>query len=375
MFRMTLRACTLLGALMLTPVRADVVVGQSLPLSGILATSGEQIRLGVQVYFDHVNANGGIHGARIRHVVVDDGYKVDETLRLTRELIEREKAVALIGFAGTANVAELLRQGVLAQARIALVAPVTGAQVLRSPFNPNLFHIRAGYADEAEHLVNHLVTIGVHRIGVLYQDDALGQAGLVGVQAAVAKRGLKLVGSASFARGSEKVDEAVRTLRVAEPGAIIMFSINRPTAAFAKRYREAGGAALLLNISIVDPAELTRLAGTAAMHGLGITQVMPYPYAPNLPLVREYQALLKRHAPPGAVPSYLGIEGFVGAKLLVEGLRRAGPRPTSEAVLHALEGLDRFDAGGFFLGYSKTNRIGSRFVDLTVINRDGKLLR
>ena len=121
--------------------------------------------------------------------------------------------------------------------------------------------------------------------------------------------------------------------------------------------------------------QLIKLAGLDVVQGLGITQVMPYPYTPGLPVVREYQALLARQGGMQAAPSYVGLEAFVAAKVLVEGLRRAGPAPTPQKVLHALESLNPYDAGGFALHYARDNRIGSRFVDITIIGRNGKRLK
>lgn len=354
-------------------VSAEIVVGQVSPLTGVLASSGEQIRLGTRIYFEHINETGGIHGARVRHIVLDDGYKPDETVLRTRQLIEQHNAIALVGYAGTANVGELLKQRVLASANIALVAPITGADVLRTPFTPNVFHIRASYGDEAEYMVETLLTIGTRKIGVFYQNDPFGKAGLAGVEQSLERRGLKVAVSASYERNTEDVADAVKAIRAAEPHALIMVSVNRPTAAFVREYRKAGGKAQLVNISVVDPAELVTLGGAAQMRGLGITQVVPFPYAMTLPVIREFNALLRKHGPAGAQPSYLAFESFIGAKVLVEGLRRAGPNPSPEKVLRALEGLDRYDTGGFIIGFSPRNRVGSKFVDMAVIGRDGKL--
>jgi len=356
---------------------AELVVGQVAPLSGVLAATGAQMVLGAKICFEHVNATGGIHGAKIRHVVKDDAYKIDETIRLTQEAIERDKAVALIGFAGTANLTELLRRNILQEANIALVAPYTGGEPLRNPFNPSIFHIRAGYADEAEHMIGHLVTLGIRDIGVYYQNDGFGKAGLAGVEAALQRRDLKLVASAPYERNKldDSVAQAVGAFKTAGVSAIIMISINPTTAAFVKAFRAAGGNAQLFNISVVDPAELVKLAGVENMHGLGISQVVPFPYSPTLPVIREFHKLFARYAPKDAAISYTSFEEFIGAKVLVEGLRRAGPRPTPEKVLRALESLGRHDVGGFQVNFSRDNRIGSKYVEVTVIGRDGKLLR
>lgn len=356
------------------PAAADIVIGQVAPLSGVLATTGQQMVLGGKLYFDAVNAKGGIHGQKIKVLVEDDAYKVDDTVRLTKALLANPEVIALYGFAGTANVGKLLTDGVLEDGGAALVAPYTGGEPLRSPFNPWIFHLRAGYADEAEHMVQQVTTLGMSRIAVMYQDDGFGKAGLAGVEAALIKRSLKLAASAGYERNTDKVDEAVKRVRESDAQAVIMISVNKSTAAFVKRYRETSGGAQLYNISVVDPAELVKLAGLKNAHGLGISQVVPYPYMPNLPVIREYQTLLAKQVPKQHI-NYTSFEQFLGAKVLVEGLRRAGPNPTRAKVIKALEGLGNLDLGGITVGYSPTNRVGSRYVEVTVIGSTGKLLK
>ncbi|ROZ75725.1 ABC transporter substrate-binding protein [Ramlibacter sp. WS9] len=353
---------------------ADITIAQVAPLSGVLASTGKQMVLGGKLYFDHINAKGGIHGQKIKVLVADDAYKVDETVRLTKEMLAKPEVVALFGFAGTANIGKLLTDKVLEEGGAPLVAPYSGGEPLRSPFNPWIYHVRAGYADEAEHMVQQLTTLGMNRIAVMYQDDGFGKAGLVGVEAAMARRNLKLATTAGYERNTDKVDDAVKKIKAADPQAIIMISINKPTAAFVKQYRESGGGAQLLNISVVDPAELVKLAGLKNAHGLGISQVVPYPYMANLPVIREYQELLKKYAPTEQV-NYTSFEEFLGAKVLVEALRRAGPNPTRAKVAKALESMSNFDLGGITVNYSPTNRVGSQYVEVTVIGSSGKLLK
>ena len=353
---------------------AEIVIGQVAPLSGVLGSTGKQMVVGGDIYFKHVNANGGVHGEPIRVLVADDGYKVPETVRLTREMLDKPEVVALYGFAGTSNISQLLADKVLEQGGAALVAPYTGGESLRNPFNPWIFHVRAGYADEAEHMVAQLTTLGMKRIAVMYQDDGFGKAGLAGVEAAVARRNLQLAAKAGYERNTDKVSDAVKAIKAADPQAIIMVSINKPTAAFVKQYREAGGGAQLFNISVVDPAEIVKLAGVKYAHGLGISQVVPYPYTPKLAAIREYQQLLKKYAPDQHI-NYTSFEQFLGAKVLVEGLRRAGPKPTRAKVIKALESIHNFDLGGLTVSYGPEARVGSQFVEVTVIGASGKLLK
>jgi branched-chain amino acid transport system substrate-binding protein len=353
---------------------AEIVIGQVAPLSGVLASTGLQMVIGGKVYFDHINAQGGVHGARIRTLVVDDAYKVDQTLELTQKMVAQPEVVALFGFAGTANIARLLQESVLEKAGVALVAPYTGGEPLRTPYNPWIFHLRAGYADEAEHMIKQLTTQGVQRVAVLYQDDAFGKAGLAGVEAALARRQLKLAVAAGYERNTDRVDVAVQRVLEAQAQSVIMIAVNKPAAAFVQKYRSAGGGGQLFNISVVDPAELVKLAGLENARGLGITQVVPYPYQLLLPVVRQFHQHLAQYAPEASV-NYTNFEEYLGARVLVEALRRAGPNPTREKVIRALESIREFDLGGFSVGYGPRQRIGSRFVDVTVIGSTGKLLK
>ena len=372
--RTWIASVVLMAAATLAAAQETITIGQVAPLSGVLASTGHQMVLGGKVYFDAVNDAGGVHGAKIRTLVMDDGYKVDETLRLTKELVARPEVLALFGFAGTANIGKLLEDKVLAEAGIALVAPYTGGELLRKPFNPWIFHVRAGYADETEHMIKQLNTQGLTRVAVLYQNDAFGTAGLAGVESALQRRGRKLVASAGYERNTTDVDAAVKVIRGASPQAVIMVAVNKPAAAFAKQYRAAGGGGQLFNISVVDPAELVKLGGIENVRGLGISQVVPYPYQQTMPVVREFHEAMRKYAPKEEV-NYTNFEEYLGAKVLVEALRRAGPKPTRAKVMSALESINNHNLGGVRISYGPKERVGSRFVEVTVIGSQGKLLK
>jgi branched-chain amino acid transport system substrate-binding protein len=355
--------------------REDLVIGQVSPLTGTIAGTGSEYVAGGAAYFAHVNDTGGIHGRKIRVVVKDDSYKPEQTLGLTRQLLTEDKPLALFGFVGTANVLALGKNKVLEEAGIALLAPYTGAQDLREPMNPNIFHIRASYTDETASMVEHLNTIGVHRIAVMYQDDPFGKSGLTGAEAAMQKLGLKLVAKGGYDRTKpEEVDAAVAAIAPASPDAIIMVSVNRASAAFIKKMRAKGSKARLFSISVVNFKELLKNAGEDNARGIGISQVMPYPYSSKVPVAREFQTLMAKYQPDKVV-SYASMESFIAAKILVEAIRRSGPEPTRQKILSQLEKLDNYDVGGFRVTFSPTSRTGSKFVEVTVIGQDGRLLR
>lgn len=353
----------------------EIVIGQVAPLTGTIAGTGEEYVAGGAAYFAHVNATGGIYGRPIRVVVKDDSYKPETTLAAARELLAQDKPLALFGFVGTGNVLALNKNRVLEDAGIALLAPYTGAQDLREPMNPHIFHIRASYADETARMVEQLYTLGLRKFAVFYQDDPFGKSGLAGAQSAMDKLGLKPVATGGYDRTKpEEVDAAVKAIGPAEPDAVIMVSVNRASSAFIKKLRAQGSRARMFSISVVNFKELLKNAGEDMARGVGISQVMPFPYSMQVPIVREHNMMMAKYQ-PGKTVSYASIESYIAAKVLVEAIKRSGGNPTREKVLQQLEKMDSYDVGGFKIGFSPTNRVGSRFVEITVIGQGGKLMR
>ncbi len=367
-------AATVLAA-QAAPGREDLVIGQVAPLTGTIAGTGNEYVAGAAAYFSHVNANGGIYGRKIRVVLKDDSYKPDQTLALTRQILAEDKPLALFGFVGTGNVLALNKNKVLEDAGIALLAPYTGAQDLREPMNPHIFHIRASYTDETARMVEHLHSIGLRRFAVMYQDDPFGKSGLSGAETALQKLGMQAVAKGAYDRTKpEDIDAAVAAIAPASPDAIIMVAVNRASAAFIKKMRTQGSKARLFSISVVNFKELLKNAGEDNARGIGISQVMPYPYSTLAPVAREFQSLMAKYQPDKVV-SYASMESFIAAKILVEAIRRSGADPTRSKVINQLEKMSSYDAGGFKVSFSPENRVGSKFVEVTVIGRDGKLLR
>ena len=356
-------------------LRDDLVIGQVAPLTGTIAGTGNEYVAGGAAYFAYVNDNGGIYGRKIRVALKDDSYKPDQTLALTRQILAEDKPLALFGFVGTGNVLALNKNKVLEEAGIALLAPYTGAQDLRDPMTPQIFHIRASYTDETSRMVEHLHTIGLRRFAVMYQDDPFGKSGLAGAETALQKLGMKSVATGSYDRAKpEEIDAAVAAIAPADPDAIIMVSVNRASAAFVKKMRAQGSKARLFSISVVNFKELLKNAGEENARGIGISQVMPYPYSTQTPVAREFQTLMAKYQPDKVI-SYASMESFIAAKILVEAIRRSGADPTRAKVIGQLEKMSSYDAGGFRVSFSPQNHVGSKFVEVTVIGRDGKLLR
>jgi len=371
-----LSALFALSALAAPPARAgEIVVAQVAPFSGPLAPTGSHLRAGAQLYFDAVNAKGGIAGNRLKLVSKDDGYKAVETVRLARELIRDAQPLALFGIVGTGNVEALLKEKVLEEAAIPLVAVRSGASSVVRSGNPWLFMTRASYAEEIERIVQQYETIGYRRFAIFYQNDPFGLDGLASAEASISKAGCELVAKASYEKNTTEVAAAVKAIATATPQAVIMVSNTAASAEFVRQSRAAGNLAQLVTLSVTDGPQVVDKIGKEAAKGLALTQVVPDPASRSTPLVREIQENFARFPQKEVNLNHTFIEGYVGAKILVEGLRRAGANPTRQKLRDAIEQIRDYDIGGQYVGFSARNHAGMNYVDITILNKEGKLLR
>jgi branched-chain amino acid transport system substrate-binding protein len=352
-------------------VTADkIVLGQSVALTGPAAQLGIQMRNGLKAYFDAVNAKGGVHGRKIELITLDDGYEPARTVPNTKQLIEKEKVFALIGYVGTPTSVPAIP--VFTEAKVPFIGPFTGAESLRQPFNRYIFHVRASYYDETDKIVEQVVSTGGKNIAVFYQNDAYGQAGLKGVEIATQKRNMKISTLGTVERNTVKVEDAVAKIAASKPDAVVMVSAYTSCAEFIRQMKKTGSNATFYNVSFVGSKALQGALGNDGS-GVAISQVVPYPWGTAMPVVKEYQQLSEKAAIKDV--DFGAIEGFLVAKVFVEGARRAGKALTRDAFIGAMEKMEDVDLGGFFVSYSPTNHAGSKFVDLTIIGRDGKFLR
>jgi ABC-type branched-subunit amino acid transport system substrate-binding protein len=359
----------------MTVSAAEIVVGQVAAFSGPLAPTGTHMRAGAQLHFDAVNAQGGIHGARIRLVTLDDGYKTEETVRQARAMLKVSDPLAFIGFVGTGNVEAMLEQKVLSEAGIPLLAVRTGAESVVRRNDPFLFLTRASYAEEIDKIIDQYVTSGYSRFAVLYQEDAFGQGALPSAEQSIKKAGGTLVAKGGYEKNTTNVAAAVKIIAAAKPQAVILIANTAASAEFVKQSREAGNLAQYVSLSVTDAAQVVQRIGADKAAGLALTQVVPDPNSYSVGLIREIQSNFAKFKPKDVNLNHTFVEGYLGAKVLTEALRRAGPNPTRRKLREALEALSNYDAGGVFISFSPKRHAGSRYVDITILNRAGKLLR
>jgi branched-chain amino acid transport system substrate-binding protein len=346
-----------------------ILIGQSAAFTGPAAQLGIQLRDGAKLWFDYTNAHGGVNGRRIELKSRDDQYESKLAAENTKKLIEEDDVFALFAYVGTPT--SLAAQPIFTAAKVPFVAPFTGAELLRAPFNRYVFNVRASYFDETEQIVDQLARGGLKRFAVFYQNDAYGQAGLEGVNRALARRNLQTVAVATVERNTTNVADAVKTINAAQPEATVMVSAYTSVAEFVRQMKAAGSVSQFCNVSFVGSTALAGALGKDG-HGVIIAQVVPFPWSPLTPVVKEYLDLAKR---AGNVDvNFSSLEGFISAKVLVEGLRRTGRDPTRAKFIAAMETMSAYDTGGFVVRFSPDNHNGSHFVDLSMIGREGKFI-
>ncbi|WP_280154330.1 ABC transporter substrate-binding protein [Piscinibacter sp. XHJ-5] len=346
-----------------------IVLGQSAAFSGPASALGEEFRKGAQLLFDRVNARGGIGGRSIELQSLDDGYEPDRCSANTRKLID-SGVFALFGYIGTPT--SIAALPLATQAQVPFVAPFTGAEALRTPFNRYAFHVRASYFNETAEIVKQLTAVGIRKIAVFHQNDSYGKAGLDGVTRALQPLGLQPAALGTVERNTVAVDAAVQSIMAGKPDAIVQISAYKSCAAFIRAARKAGFGGTFYNVSFVGTQALAQELG-ADGRGVVVSQVMPFPFAPKAHVSGEFLSAGRTALGDKFEPNYSSMEGYVAAKALAEGLRRAGGKPTADSLIAGLESMHEFDLGGFLVDFGPQKHTGSKFVDLTILTADGRV--
>jgi branched-chain amino acid transport system substrate-binding protein len=347
---------------------SKIILGQSAAFSGPAAQLGVQFYQGAKLHFDQANAQGGVGKRLIEIKNLDDGYEPDRCAENTRKLIG-EDVLALFGYVGTPTSLAALPQ--VTKEKMPFIAPFTGAMALREPFNRYAFHLRASYNDETALMVKELATFGLTKVSVFYQNDAYGKAGLDGVTLALNDLKLKPHGLATVERNSVDVAAAAKQLVAAAPHVVVMVSAYKSCAAFIREALKAGYGGKFYNLSFVGTQALADELGKDGA-GVVVTQVMPSPYNASRPISRDFAAAVKA-AGGDAKANFSSMEGYLAAKLVVEGLKRAGPKVTRDSLVSGLESIGNQSFGGFSVSLSPTDHVASQFVELSMLTGDGRV--
>ena len=354
----------------LSSANAQLLIGQTAGFTGQVAAGVKETSDGAKLYIDTVNAKGGVNGQKIEVVALDDKFDPKLAAENARKLIEENNVLALFLNRGTPHTEAIIP--LLDKHGVALVAPSTGAMVLHQPVRKYVFNVRATYQREAEKAMTHLASMGISRIGVVYADDSFGADGLAGAQKGLVAAKITPVLQEKFDRAKPEFPPIAAKLVKADAQAVLIIASGSAVVDANNAIRTAGSAAQIVTLSNNASTGFIKSLGANA-RGVIVTQVYPNERAVTYPMVKEAQELARAKGLGDISPAML--EGFAAAKVLVEGLKRAGPKPTREKVQVALESLRKFDLGGLEVTYGPDDHTGLDFADLSIIGTDGKFRR
>lgn len=347
----------------------EIRLGASQVLSGPLGPQTLQYGEGARLMFESVNAAGGIHGRKITFTSLDDGFDPKRAVENTRKLIEEQKVFMLFNSTGTAQTAAVLP--ILKESKTILFGPVTGASSMREGVNPYLFHVRAGYANETERIFSQLKQIGVTRVAYFYQDDGLGKTLLGEVKKASAAASLPLVAEIKVDPAAPDFAAAAAATAQANPQAVVVGTAGLTFPNYVKAVLNTPARPAFYGYSVASLDVIHRELKDKA-RGIILAQIMPSLRNTTIPVVAEYLKVLKAKS-PDAPPSASQFEGYVHARLLVEGLRRTGRDLSTASFTQTLESTGEIAFGRFTARYSPRSHNGSDYVELAIIDAEGRL--
>jgi ABC-type branched-subunit amino acid transport system substrate-binding protein len=361
--------CAVALALAAAGAGAQILIGQSADMSGPVAAGVKETIAGSQLVIDDVNAHGGVNGEQIEVIRLDDGLDVKRSVENTRILIEDKKVVALLLNRGTPNTLAVIP--LLDKYGVALIGPSTGAMALHKPLQKSIFNVRSTYQREAEKAIQYLSTVGIQRIAVVEADDSFGKDAMEGAVKGFAQAKIKPIVVVMADRNKPNYATMVPQLVDTKAQAVVWIGSGTAVTDGVKALRAAGSAAQIITLSNNAASGFIKELGSASA-GVIVTQVLPYERSFGHPLIKEAMALAKAKGQNELSPALL--EGFVATKVLVEVLRRAGPKPTRAKVLATLNNFQYDAGGGLDVNYSPQSHSGIDYVDLSIIS-DGRFKR
>ena len=347
---------------------ARFVIGQSIALSGGVGEHGQGAAAGAKLYLDGINAAGGVAGRRVAVLTRDDGGDAKRAAENTRELIERDNVVAMLGGVEGGPCVATLKEA--SDRGVPLIACMAGSPEMREPFNRWSFLVRAAHLDEFDHLLGIVKTYGYSRVAFVHADSDTGRRHLANARRLAGDRGIDVAPIPMTAGLTPAaLADAIARARV---DAVFNHGSYSVYVGIIKALRAKGLAPMFMAVNS-GAAQMARELGPEG-RGLVFTQVVPFPWGVAVPVVKEYQQALAKYA-PATQPSFSGLEGYIGAKVLVAGLRAAGRDLTRAGIQRAMEGLGTVDVGGMLVRYRPGAHTGSTFVDTVIVASDGRFSR
>ena len=346
------------------------MIGQAAGFTGTVSGSVNEAADGAKLHINNVNATGGVNGQKIELISLDDKFDPKLALENGRQLIKDKNVLAMFLTRGTPQTEALLP--LLDKYGVPLIGPSSGAMVFHKPVKKRVFNVRGTYQHEVEKAVAYLHARGITRIGVVYADDSFGADGLIGAQSGLAAVKLAAAVLEKFNRTTPDFAAIAAKIVRTDVRAVLMVASGQAVIDGVKAFRAADSSTQIMTLPNNASAAFVKSMGDNA-RGVIITQAFPNENSIAILMVKEARDMAKVKGINEVSPAML--EDFAAAKVLVESLRRAGPKPTRDKLQAALENLHKFDLGGLEVSYAPDDHTGLDFVDLSIIGNDLKFKR
>jgi len=348
----------------------DLVVLQVAPGATKEGSVGWQIQMGAKSWFDEVNVRGGVGGKQIKLMAVDEGADISAQ---AKALIKEHQPAALFGTVGAAAVQKLVADKVLDSTQVPLVGARTGAGFIANDKAASMvFLTRPSYADEIDKVMKQLATIGIRKFVVFYSEDQAGLEYRDLAKSVAAKQGQTVEAAVAQPKELGKIAALADAVLEKEHQAVLLAVEAPAAAAFVKRYREQGGAGQLVGLSTVEGVRLSELAGAKAARGVALVQVAPNPRNEAYAVVREFTTNYRKYGPYTEEPTQAMMEGYLAAKVVTEGLKRGGGKG---GLARGIASMSGYDVGGLSYTFGSASRSGAKYIEMSVIDRDGRVTR
>jgi len=364
---MRILACLLFAAAAAPALAQEIVVGQSAPLTGGNAELGNDIRNGALAYFKRVNDAGGLPQGKLKLVTLDDRNDTKLSAENTQKLLSEHNAVALFGYAS--STLSIPAMPAVMEHRVPFFAPFTGADTIRKQ-NEYVYTVRSTYADEIGKIVNFWGNLGNTRVTVLHYDDTVGKQNFETV-AAVLKKFDRAPVSVAIKRNADITDQNVKDAIASDAQVMVVTTLYAPAAQMIKRLKAAGRATMVTSLSFAGASQLAKALGPDAT-GVSVSITVPTPRSKNIPVVKECDDAWAASGRKEAM-SVTALESCIAAKVMVEGMRRAGKDLTRASLHRSLSALGRYDAGGYTVDFKPNFRHGGSYVGMALLKPNGEV--
>jgi branched-chain amino acid transport system substrate-binding protein len=349
-----------------------IFLGQSAVMTGSTQSLGLEVRKGIEAALAEVNSKGGVKGRHLLLKSLDDQGDPKIAANNARELIKDNGVICLIGSTETAP-SEAIAAALITE-KIPLIGPVTGSDILRADKFSGVFHVRASYQQEVTRLAEQIAAMGMKSVAVVYKNDAFGTSNFANFEKAAQKLQIPVSATAVISNQTDINKNAATKISQSGSPVIVILSTYDVASDFIRQLRASGNAAMLISTSVIGAKALTDQL-LEESRGMGMSQVMPYPWSTRTPVVSRYQNALKASGFGDKDYNYSSLEGYIAARIVIEALNKTEKNPSSQSLQATLENMGEIDLGGYSVRFSPRTREGSNFIDMTVVSATGTFLK